>query len=138
MMYPVPTLGKAYSIPLHDESQREIQPSGGPFLSESTSFSVKSTPAPAQFTNGPKSFSQKINFDIKRIGLVCKYCKKPTILLTNVTNFMGSQVTSNSQRVRSLLLVLKLIFLHQRINSVLRISPTILSMGSARNNINTS
>ncbi|XP_019223468.1 PREDICTED: uncharacterized protein LOC109205244 [Nicotiana attenuata] len=76
MMYPVPTLGKAYSILLHDESQREIQPYGGSFLSESASFSVKSTPAPAQFTNGPKSFPQKVNFDIKSTTLVCKYCKK--------------------------------------------------------------
>ncbi|XP_009772861.2 uncharacterized protein [Nicotiana sylvestris] len=59
MMYPVPTL-----------------PSGGSFLSELASFSVKSTPAPAQLTNGPKFFPQKVNFDIKRKTIVCKYCKK--------------------------------------------------------------
>uniref|UniRef100_A0A1S4CWJ8 Retrotransposon Copia-like N-terminal domain-containing protein n=1 Tax=Nicotiana tabacum TaxID=4097 RepID=A0A1S4CWJ8_TOBAC len=71
-----PQCSDAYSILLHDESQREIQPSGGSFLSESASFSVKSTSAPAQFTNGPKSFPQKVNFDIKRTTIVCKYYKK--------------------------------------------------------------
>lgn len=37
---------------------------------------MKSTSAPAQFTNGPKSFPQKVNFDIKRTTIVCKYYKK--------------------------------------------------------------
>ncbi|XP_070010765.1 uncharacterized protein [Nicotiana sylvestris] len=90
MMYPVPTLGKAYSILLHDESQREIQPSGGSFLSESASFSVKSTPSPAQFTNGPKSFPQKV-LTSKGQLLCANTVKRLGIVLTNATNFMGSQ-----------------------------------------------
>lgn len=41
MMIHVPTLGKSYSMFLRDESQRNIQSSGSPFLSASASFHVK-------------------------------------------------------------------------------------------------
>lgn len=77
MMCPMPTLGKAYSILLRDESQREIQSFGSPFISKSACFSVKSTPTSAQFNNGPKPYPEKVNFDIKRGNLVYKYGTKP-------------------------------------------------------------
>ncbi|XP_075095180.1 uncharacterized protein LOC142173482 [Nicotiana tabacum] len=41
------------------------------------------------FTNGPKSFSQKVNFDIKRTGLVCKYCKSPGHSIDKCYKFHG-------------------------------------------------
>ncbi|XP_019234963.1 PREDICTED: uncharacterized protein LOC109215366 [Nicotiana attenuata] len=75
MMILLPSLSKAYSMLLHDESQREIQASGSPFLSESTSFHAKSTPVQNTSTN--KSYSQKISFENKRKNIVCKYCRKP-------------------------------------------------------------
>ncbi|XP_009785237.1 uncharacterized protein [Nicotiana sylvestris] len=75
MMIPVPSLSKAYSMLLHDKSQREIQASRSPFLSESTFFHAKSSLVQNTSTN--KSYSQKISFENKRTNIVCKYCRKP-------------------------------------------------------------
>ncbi|KAJ8547129.1 hypothetical protein K7X08_010715 [Anisodus acutangulus] len=49
MMSHVPTLGKAYSMLLYDENQREIQISAAPFFSDSTSFYAKSNPGYSNF-----------------------------------------------------------------------------------------
>ncbi|XP_075092368.1 uncharacterized protein LOC142172605 [Nicotiana tabacum] len=75
MMIHVPSLSKAHSMLLHDESQREVQVSRSPFLSESTSFHAKCTLVQNTSTN--KSYSQKISFENKRSNIVCKYCRKP-------------------------------------------------------------
>ncbi|XP_075107200.1 uncharacterized protein LOC142180159 [Nicotiana tabacum] len=75
MMIHVPSLGKAYSMLLHDESQREIQASRFPFLSESTSFHAK--PTPIQNTSTNKSYSHKVSFENKKTNIVCKYYGKP-------------------------------------------------------------
>ncbi|XP_059310072.1 uncharacterized protein LOC132061239 [Lycium ferocissimum] len=52
MINPVPTLGKAYSMLLHDEKQREIQSPTPPFLSDSTSLIAKVSPSTYGSTSG--------------------------------------------------------------------------------------
>ncbi|XP_047252210.1 uncharacterized protein LOC124887076 [Capsicum annuum] len=89
MISPVPTLGKAYSMLLHDENQREIQSSPPSFIIDHTSFTVKennfpptSVASPSPSTshtshNSMKSYNERTNFDNKKPIGVCKYCKKP-------------------------------------------------------------
>ncbi|XP_060190305.1 uncharacterized protein LOC132619407 [Lycium barbarum] len=89
MMSPIPSLGKAYSMLLHDESQREIQSSQSSFILDSTSFSAKSTSHASGshtstphdshtslFTISSKGYSQRVSFDNRKSSLVCKYYKK--------------------------------------------------------------
>lgn len=80
MMTLVPTLGKAYFMLLNDENQRELQSSGANFLSNSATFSVKTSPIPPiflpQYNNTNKVYTQKVNFDNKRVTSICKYCNK--------------------------------------------------------------
>nr|XP_009767377.1 PREDICTED: uncharacterized protein LOC104218550 [Nicotiana sylvestris] len=74
IMSPLPPISKAYSLLQQDASQREILSTTPNFSTDSSSFSVSSTP---HTTN--RTFTQKVNFDSRKnmSSVSCKYCKKP-------------------------------------------------------------
>lgn len=81
MMTSMTTLGKTHSMLLNDGNQRELHSSRANFLSESASFSVKTSPtlptAFSQLNNINKVYTQRVNFDNKRVTSICKYCNNP-------------------------------------------------------------
>nr|XP_009784507.1 PREDICTED: uncharacterized protein LOC104232924 [Nicotiana sylvestris] len=76
MMKPLPFTAQAYSIVLHDESQREIQ-SDTSFSVESSAFMVSGKKwAPRKHHEGAKVGIPNSGADGKRSDLFCNYCKK--------------------------------------------------------------
>lgn len=76
MMKPLPFTAQAYSIVLHDESQREIQ-SDTSFSVESSAFMVSGKKwAPQKHHEGAKVGIPNSGADGKRSDLFCNYCKK--------------------------------------------------------------
>lgn len=94
MLQPPPTMDCAYNILLQDERQRQVSsPSQFRHYSSAfnTHFSNKSSPI-TKFppTAGyPKQFNQRLNFDLNRANLVCRYCKKPGHLIDKCYKLHG-------------------------------------------------
>lgn len=98
MSSPLPSIGQVYSLLLQEESQREIH-SGGHFLSDSASLSVNSyRPQSTLYSKKPT--------DTKKFSLYCNYYMKPGHLIGKFINFMAFHQISNSQRTKSLMLML--------------------------------
>ncbi|XP_019264486.1 PREDICTED: uncharacterized protein LOC109242109 [Nicotiana attenuata] len=88
MMQPPPSLDTAYNILLQDKRQRQVS-SPSQFRTDSASFNAhltnkfSGTPAP------PIQFNQKINFDLSKSNIVCRYCKKPGHLVDKCYKLHG-------------------------------------------------
>ncbi|XP_019248675.1 PREDICTED: uncharacterized protein LOC109227939 [Nicotiana attenuata] len=74
LMNPLPPISKVYSLLQQDESQREAHSAAPNLSGDATSFLVSPSPS-----NTNRTFSQKVNFEAKKVALnvSCKYCKKP-------------------------------------------------------------
>ncbi|XP_060195174.1 uncharacterized protein LOC132624407 [Lycium barbarum] len=68
MIKPLPSMDTTYSILLSDEKQRQVSTSTV-FPSESASFH-------ASFNTGGSKFAPKVQFDLQKSSLYCKYCKR--------------------------------------------------------------
>nr|XP_018626938.1 uncharacterized protein LOC104098034 isoform X2 [Nicotiana tomentosiformis] len=79
MMKPLPTPNEAYSILLHEEKQREVHASIH-FLGQTSSFNAAGT----KFQNAKwknRGNVQKGNFENRKGGMFCNYCKKSGYLI---------------------------------------------------------
>lgn len=76
MMKPLPSTAQAYSILIHQESQKELH-SNSSFINDSTAFMTSGQKWNAQrTTNNYKSTNLIHNARIKKNDVYCKYCKK--------------------------------------------------------------
>ncbi|XP_075083326.1 uncharacterized protein LOC142167070 [Nicotiana tabacum] len=71
---PLPSIGKAYSLVIQDEKQREIHVTPA-YSRESASFIA--TNQPGNFRKFNKNRMQKISFESKKNAGICSYFKKP-------------------------------------------------------------
>nr|XP_016485780.1 PREDICTED: uncharacterized protein LOC107806180 [Nicotiana tabacum] len=103
MMKPLTTTSQAYSIILHEESQREVH-SGNQVITvstESSVFNVNTHKWNAQKSNNEyRGGNQNINNEARKNNIFCSYCKKPDTINKNDTNFLGTHSLSSSLNQR--------------------------------------
>nr|XP_016473998.1 PREDICTED: uncharacterized protein LOC107795808 [Nicotiana tabacum] len=87
MMKPLPTPNEAYSILLHEEKQREVHASIH-FSGQTSSFNAAGT----KFQNAKwknRGNVQKGNFENRKGGIFCNYCKKSAHLIETCFKLHG-------------------------------------------------